>query len=661
MVDVVSRRCDSPGCKRQPSGTTDTAQVQFCSLHRGDGRAGYTLLMLAQRERIEAAAALEETQKQQRVHAPSSGAWPGEEIIDYRPRWEAASSGSSGGASFSSGQPTPGSSGTFPNNPSGSGSFLNSQHNSSGSFPAGNFLSNQRRNSDGGVSSGQGSSGRDMPQTTQPWLWTGEPHGSSVGARRPPPLKHPEKAGVLGIAGRPSPPLDSTRGDSPGTEWGTPSSSHSTNSGHPAMKRHCSPRRSFSHSPEPASRTMLGLTNRMAGLQASSPSPSPNMGPIMGMGSATTSSPSRMAIPTPPGSSGSAALPPPHGAPRRSAQRLPHPQLANRGLPRSTGGPPRPPRSLSPGGMPTARSNESFYALPNSGRSPGGGVGYSPSGQPSASSTGGFSGVFSPGSVIGSTMSGGGLNSTRSSVSSTGPSPRWASPRHRAFGHSRTPSQSQGSVGDTLEDLSIVDPGPPTLEPLRVFSAAEPLRSPRDRWRGGPPERRNSDIILPLPDRTQPDPAPGPSTDGLRRSFTASLFDQPSGRTRSREDAAIDAPADSSEGGSGGIASGGSNRAVAGNGGDGSNIGGARWTPAGSWNSSAGEGRGTFQATSDGHRQHAWPQHMQAESGRDDNADTHVEAKEARMGSHVSVGTTPLTSSESIENRESSLFFSAEP
>ena len=340
MVDVVSRRCDSPGCKRQPSGTTDATHVQFCSLHRGDGRAGYTLLMLAQRERIAAAAALEETQKQQRARAPLAGSWPGEEMTfsDYRPRWEAAaSSGSSGAAGFSGGQPVPpGSSGPFASNPSPSGSFLSSQRSGSagsGGFSSESFLSKQRRGGDGssaasdqgGVSSQEG--GPQPAHNPHQWLWTAQPRGSSQGGRRPPPIKNPAEAGVLGIAGRQSPPLDSARGDSPGAEWTKPpSSTQSAHAMYPAVKRHCSPRRrSFSHSPEPGSRSMIGLTGSMAGLQASSPA-SPGMGPIMGLSSATGGTPppsSGMGLPTPPGSSSSAALPPPtaHRAEAPSASR----------------------------------------------------------------------------------------------------------------------------------------------------------------------------------------------------------------------------------------------------------------------------------------------------------------------------------------------------
>ncbi|CAM9296525.1 unnamed protein product, partial [Sphacelaria rigidula] len=530
MVDVVSRRCDSPGCKRQPSGSTDASKVQFCSLHRGDGRAGYTLLMLA-RERNAAsqaqAQALEKTQKRA-GRTPVAGSWPGEEMAfsEYRPRWDTASSANS---SFSSGQPTPGSAGGgFSSNPSSTGSFLSGQRASTGGFgnePA--FLSGNRRNSDGGLSNEQNAVGVKPPGSPQKkqWLWT-----SQEMARRPPPIKNPAEAGVLGIAGRPSPPLDSARGDSPSNDhWNKPNSAHAVM--YPQVKRHCSPqRRSFSHSPEPGSRSIMGLTGSMAGLQASSPA-SPNMGLGVTPTTGGTPSPGAMGIPTPPGSSG--ALPPPHGAPRRSAQRLPQPQFQNRAVPpRNSSGPPRPPRSLSPGNMASGRGNDAFYGIPGSGRSPVSGVGFSPSGGPSTSPGGGISGVFSPGSGLSSTTNaGGGLSSTRSAGSATGPSPtRWASPRNRAFGHSRT--RSQGSVADTLEDLSIVDPGPPTLEPLRNV-AGGPLRSPRDRWRGVLPDRRNSEIILPLPDRTQPEPSPGPATDGMRRSFTASLFDQPGGgRTR---------------------------------------------------------------------------------------------------------------------------------
>ena len=677
MVDVVSRRCDSPGCKRQPSGTTDATHVQFCSLHRGDGRAGYTLLMLAQRERLAAAAALEETQKQQqqqRERAPMSGSWPGKEISfsDYRPRWEAAaSSGSSGGGSFAGGQPTPGSSsGTFVSNSSSSGSFLSSRRGSggaggSGGFASESFLSNRR--TDEGAAGEAAATGHESKPTHNPhqWVWTAQPRPVS---HRPPPLKDPSQAGVLGIAGRQQSPLDSTRGDSPGTEWTKPSSTQSAHAMYPAVKRHCSPRRrSFSHSPEPGSRSMVGLTGSMAGLQASSPA-SPNIMSLAASGG--TPSPSgAMGLPTPPGSSGSATLPPPHNAPRRSAQRLPQPHFQNRAVPRGSGGPPRPPRSLSPGGVTTgARGTDGFYALSSSGRSPVSGVGFSPSGPPSASPGGGISGVFSPGSAVGSVLSGGGLNSARSSVSSTGPSPRWASPRNRAFGHTRT--RSQGSVADTLEDLSIVDPSPPTLEPLRTFlPAATPLRSPRDRHRGGGGsggggflERRNSEIILPLPDRTQQDPGPGPASDGRRRSFTASLFDQPGNdRLRAaggnREDAMDikDEIGGRLGGGScGGSGGGGSNGAMMGNAGE-----DERW---GMWGSG---GEGAFQVgAAEARQQQGWPHQMQPGPPGDDHAgDGHVEMKESRRGSHHSVGTLPLTSSESmggVESSSSGVFFSSE-
>lgn len=664
MVDVVSRRCDSPGCKRQPSGTTDATHVQFCSLHRGDGRAGYTLLMLAQRERLAAAAALEETQKQQRERAPMSGSFPGKEISfsDYRPRWEAAaSSGSSGGGSFS-GQPTPGgSSGTFVSNSSSSGSFLSSRRGGGGGggggFTGESFLSSRR--TDEGAAGDSGAPGNEGKPAHNPhqWLWTAQPRGSS---QRPPPLKNPAEAGVLGIAGRQQSPLDSTRGHSPGTEWTKPSSTQSAHAMYPAVKRHCSPRRrSFSHSPEPGSRSMMGLTGSMAGLQASSPA-SPNIMSLAASGG--TPSPSgAMGLPTPPGSSGSAALPPPHTAPRRSAQRLPQPNFQNRAaVPRSSGGPPRPPRSLSPGGVTSARGSEGFYALSSSGRSPLSGVGFSPSGPPSASPGGGISGVFSPGSAVGSVMSGGGLNSARSSVSSTGPSPRWASPRNRAFGHTRT--RSQGSVADTLEDLSIVDPIPPTLEPLRtLLPAAGPLRSPRDRHRGGAGwflERRNSEIILPLPDRTQQDPGPGPASDGRRRSFTASLFEQPADRQRAaagnREDPMEikdEIGGRLSDGGGGG---GGANGAMMGSAGEDDRWGAGMW-------SSAGGGEGAAEAR----QQQGWPHQMQPGPSGDDHegGDGHVEMKESRRGSHHSVGTLPLTSSESmggVESNSSGVFFSAE-
>lgn len=678
MVDVVSRRCDSPGCKRQPSGTTDATHVQFCSLHRGDGRAGYTLLMLAQRERLAAAAALEEQQKQQRARdrAPASGSWPGKDMpfSDYHPRWEAAgSSGSSGGASFSGGQPTPG---TFGSNSSSSGSFLSSQRSAggggeSGSFTGESFLSTQRRGVDEGAAGSEpGSAGQDgkaAAHNPQPWLWTAQ--RSSQGGRRPPPIKNPAEAGVLGIAGRQqSPLLDSTRGDSPGAEWTKPSSTQSAHAMYPAVKRHCSPRRrSFSHSPEPGSRTMAGLTGSMAGLQASSPA-SPN---VMSMGaSGGTPSPGAMGIPTPPGSSGSAALPPPHRAPRTSAQRLP--QFQNRAVPRSSsGGPPRPPRSLSPGGVAsTARSPDGFvYALSGTGRSPGSGVGFSPrGGPPSASPGGGISGVFSPGSAVGSVMSGGGgLNSARSSVSSTGPSPRWASPRNRAFGHTRT--RSQGSVADTLEDLSIVDPIPPTLEPLRTLPpVAAPLRSPRDRWRAGFLERRNnSDIILPLPDRTQPDPAPGPASDVRRRSFTASLFERQDQMDIKDEGIARPSVPGGSPGGPGSGGGGGGSGGSGGGSANGAMIPasageGDRWG-AGMWSS---PGEGVFQATSAGARQQGWPHQMQNgrtgdESGGGGGGGGHAEAKATRRGSHHSVGTMPLTSSESLGDGDGgSVFFSAE-
>ncbi|CBJ29373.1 EsV-1-7 [Ectocarpus siliculosus] len=605
MVDVVSRRCDSPGCKRQPSGTTDSTHVQFCSLHRGDGGAGYTLLMLAQRERLAAAAALEEQQKQQRARArdraPASGSWPGKDMpySDYRPRWEAAgSSGSSGGTSFSGGQPAPGGrTGTFGSNSSSSGSFLSSQRSGggggdSGSFTGESFLSTQRRGTDEGPAGGEpGSAGQDgkaAAHNPQPWVWTAQPRGSSQGARRPPPLKNPAEAGVLGIAGRQqSPLLDSTRGDSPGAEWTKPSSTQSAHAMYPAVKRHCSPRRrSFSHSPEPGSRTMAGLTGSMAGLQASSPA-SPN---IMSLGaSGGTPSPGAMGIPTPPGSSGSAALPPPHRARRSTAQRLPQPQFQNRAVPRSSsGGPPRPPRSLSPGGVAsTARSPDGFvYALSGAG----------------------------------------------------------------------------GSVADTLEDLSIVDPIPPTLEPLRTLPpVAAPLRSPRDRWRAGFLERRNnSEIILPLPDRTQPDPAPGPASDVRRRSFTASLFerqdqmnikDEGVARPGERGGGGPGGPGSGDGGGGGGSANGAMIAAGAGE--------GDRWG-AGMWSS---PGEGVFQATSAGARQQGWPHQMQNGRTGDEGGGGggHAEAKATRRGSHHSVGTMPLTSSESLGDGDGgSVFFSAE-
>eukprot|EP00752_Nemacystus_decipiens_P003145 g2912.t1 len=676
MVDVVSRRCDSPGCKRQPSGTTDASQVQFCSLHRGDGRAGYTLLMLAQRERLAAAAALEETQKQQqqqRERAPMSGSWPGKDMSfsDYRPRWEAAaSSSSSGGGSFSVGQPTPGggSSGTFVSNSSSSGSFLSSRRGSAGAGSAGGFTSESflsNRRADDGAAGDAGAAGHESKPTHNPhqWVWTAQPRGSS---QRPPPLKNPAEAGVLGIAGRQS-SLDSTRGDSPGTEWTKPSSTQSAHAMYPAVKRHCSPRRrSSSYSPEPGSRTMVGLTGSMAGLQASSPA-SPNIMSLAASGG--TPSPSgAMGLPTPPGSSGSATLPPPHNAPRRSAQRLPQPHFQNRAVPRGSGGPPRPPRSLSPGGVTTAgRGSEGFYALSSSGRSPVSGVGFSPSGGgASASPGGGISGVFSPGSAVGSVISGGGgLGSARSSVSSTGPSPRFASPRNRAFGHTRT--RSQGSVADTLEDLSIVDPIPPTLEPLRTFlpAAAGPLRSPRDRHRvgaGGFLERRNSEIILPLPDRTQTDPGPGPASDGRRRSFTASLFEQPAGdRLRAaagnREDAMDikDEIGGRLGGGGGSGGGGGPNGAMAAKAGE-----DERWG-SGMWGGSGGEG--AFQVGAAEARQQGWPRQMQpGPPGDDHEGDGHVEMKDSRRGSHHSVGTLPLTSSESmgVDSASSGVFFSAE-
>lgn len=625
MVDVVSRRCDSPGCKRQPSGTTDASQVQFCSLHRGDGRAGYTLLMLAQRERIAAAAALEKSD--QRSRASLSGSWPGDEMAfnEFRPKWDSTSTSLPNGA---------------PTSVSG-GSFV--------SPSPGGFLG--QRSNDGSITD-QASSGQSVKHDPNQWLWTPPPHGSSGAARRPPPLKNPADAGMLGIAGRPPPPPDSL-GDSPGTDWTKPTSTQSA--GIYPHKRHCSPRRrSFSHSPEPGSRSMVGMPANMA----SSPA-SPSMGPIMGMSSTTggTPSPGAMSLPTPPGSSGSAALPPPHNSTRR--QRLPQTQYSNRALPRgSSGGPPRPPRSLSPGGLTPARNNnESFYALPGSGRSPVSNVGFSPSGQPSASPVGGFSGVFSPGSAIGSVTSGGGLNSARSSVSSSGPSPRWASPRR--FGHTRT--RSQGSVADTLEDLSIVDPGPPTLEPLRVFPTPGPLRSPRERWRGGLPERRNSEIILPLPDRTQPDPGPGPVSDSRRRSFTASLFEQPGARQT-----AVDAKGDTmdtpggSEGTPAGVTSASAGGVIVGNGAEGADIGGGRWE-SGLWNSSTpGEGGGDFSVMSTGYRQQPWAQQMPTSSGGVDQGDAHVEEKETRRNSHMSVGTMPLTSTESLGDREGGVFFSAE-
>ncbi|CAM9732540.1 unnamed protein product [Scytosiphon promiscuus] len=78
--------------------------------------------------------------------------------------------------------------------------------------------------------------------------------------------------------------------------------------------------------------------------------------------------------------------------------------------------------------------------------------------------------------------------------------------------------------------------------------------------------------------------------------------------------------------------------------------------------SSAGEG-GAFQVASAGARRQGWPHQMQTgPEGDDHGGGGHVEAKEARRGSHHSVGTMPLTSSESLGDGEgsSSVFFSAE-
>lgn len=51
---------------------------------------------------------------------------------------------------------------------------------------------------------------------------------------------------------------------------------------------------------------------------------------------------------------------------------------------------------------------------------------------------------------------------------------------------------------------------------------------------------------------------------------------------------------------------------------------------------------------------------MQTGSGGGDHADAHVEEKETRRNSHMSVGTMPLTSTESLGDREGGVFFSAE-
>lgn len=219
-------------------------------------------------------------------------------------------------------------------------------------------------------------------------------------------------------------------------------------------------------------------------------------------------------------------------------------------------------------------------------------------------------------------------------------------------------------MADTLEDLSIVDPGPPTLEPLRnVAGVGGPLRSPRDRWRGPPPDRRNSEIILPLPDRTQSDPSPGPATDGMRRSFTASLFDQPGGggRTRPGVPGVSKDDMDTGDGsGGGGVGASDAGNVALGGPGLGSVGAGDRWGGGGGgWRSAAGDVAGFHMASAAFRQQSPWPQHLQT-GPADDGADAQVEAKEAaRRGSHVSVGTLPLTSSESIGDREGGVFFSA--
>lgn len=113
----------------------------------------------------------------------------------------------------------------------------------------------------------------------------------------------------------------------------------------------------------------------------------------------------------------------------------------------------------------------------------------------------------------------------------------------------------------------------------------------------------------------------------------------------------------------------GPNGALAGNSsGEGGDVAGSRWG-SGVWSAGAGAGAGagvgeggTFQAMSAGYRQQqGWPQQIQTGSGTDEHADaTHVEAKETRRGSHMSVGTLPLTSSESLGDGEGGVFFSAE-
>ncbi|CAN0053080.1 unnamed protein product, partial [Discosporangium mesarthrocarpum] len=292
---------------------------------------------------------------------------------------------------------------------------------------------------------------------------------------------------------------------------------HSPPLPYPAVKRHCSPHRNtYSHSPEPS---MAGITGSMAGLRAAPPSPGefpdgPGTGdPQQPLPSLSAAAAGLRGIPTPPHSgytTSSAALPPPHGAPRAHmpSHHIGGGGSSSRGPNWSGGTSTRPPRSPSPSSLAAAaaatvarerrgsmESSQSLSAGVGPGPSPGGGglaSGLSPGG--------GFSGVFSPGSA------------QSSAASTTGPSPS-----RSLYSNGRQLSAG----GDTLEDLSILDPKPPTLERLKFF--LDSPRSPRSRSHRAALERRRSDIILPIPH--QRDPSPGSRSEG-RPSFTASLFDQ---------------------------------------------------------------------------------------------------------------------------------------
>ena len=418
--------------------------------------------MLAQRERlVAAAAALLETRELQ----PQRNRAPGPENDDSSsgyPRWETmASSSSYGGCSVSGGHPTSGSSsGTtvesdlssscrFPTSRRGPGgwsgggggftieSFSGNRHTGKGEGPAGEAV-------------GPGHKSKPAHNPHQR-VWTEKHRGPS---QRPGPLQIPSEVGVLGIAGQqqqqqqqqqpppPPSPLDLSRGGGPGTVWTKRSSTRSAHATNPATKRHCSPyRRSIG---EPVTRRVVGVMDGMVHRQASSPALPMSLGATGGNPSPSGAT----VLPNPPGSSESAALPPLRNTLCKSAQPLPRWPFQSR--------------------------------ISSSCRSLVHGVGFSESGSRSASPRGEISGAFCPRRPLGSDMSGSTLNGARTSVSSMGPAPL-PSPRNRSFG------QTRGWVTDTLEDLSIVDPGP------------------------------------------------GPSSEGRRRSFMAPQIKQPAGRLRTEE------------------------------------------------------------------------------------------------------------------------------